>query len=213
ALGPVFQSRHAKMMPHLEFSDYDWAIYVDNRASLTLLPSEIIDKISTSFKKPTPLGKYLFYHPERSSVRDELDVCLKLGHINEVEWREILSLYERVKLPDHASLTHNAVMIHKMGDPATERAGQLWFELFLRYSKRDQLTLQVAEHLAACSSHLLDFPLTEIANWPVYDDKIRAQTTRPKHFKRPPLLTPEGLRYRIRRQRIKRLIRDARKNV
>jgi len=210
AFGPAWQSRKAKMLPHQELTGYEWAIYVDNRTSLKLHPSKIIRKISANFKDEPPAGKHLFRHPERSNIWEELHVCLMLGHINEREWRDILALYERVDLPSDHSLTHNAIMIYKMGDRATERAGQLWFELFLRYSKRDQLTLHVADHLAQCSSQLIDFPLREIADWPVYDDGDRDRATRPKYFRKPPFFTVDGIRYRIRRARMTRLIRTAR---
>lgn len=207
ALGATYESRRAKILPHQCLPDYDWVFYVDNRAALKKNPRDVIDLIKRSHG-PDPAGRYLFRHPERDSVRDELDVCLKMGLISETQWKELLELYMRIGFssPD---LTHNAIIICKQGDSETEKVSQMWFELFLRYCRRDQLVLQPAEHIVGKMAQRLDFALTDIADWPVYSDLERTDSYRPVFFaERPPLLSIEGLRYRTRRRRIRKLVRN-----
>lgn len=172
ALGPLFESRRAKILPHRELPEYDWAIYVDNRASLTRAPQDLIEKLGGDVARP---GRYVFRHLDREAVRDELDECFRMGHLNETQWAALDDLFTRAELPNELKLTHNAVLIYKAGDRASEEMSQLWFDLFLHYSKRDQLTMQVAEHLTGCPAMRMDGKLNDIAKWPVYWPEERAQ--------------------------------------
>ncbi|WP_299918798.1 hypothetical protein [uncultured Roseobacter sp.] len=173
ALGPMFESRRAKILPHRELPEYDWAIYVDNRASLQCAPADLIQKLGGDKAKP---GRYVFRHLDREMVRDELDECFRMGHLSEDQWSALDDLFTRAKLSTDLKLTHNAILIYKAGDSATEKMSELWFDLFLHYSKRDQLTMQVAEHLTGSPAIRMDGKLGDIAEWPVYWPEQRADS-------------------------------------
>lgn len=201
ALGPARESRRAKILPHRMLEGYDRAIYVDNRARLTTPPDEIFR--ATGAASP---GLYVFPHPERNSPQDELDTCLLLGHIRADQWQTLHDLYRDTRLPAALGLTHNAVMIHHLGNSQTEAMSELWWELFLTHSRRDQLTLQLAEHLSGTSATRLDVPLAEIAQWPVYQPAERAPVSHTRDMNKPPFWTLGGIRYRIERRQIKRFM-------
>ena len=202
ALGPALESRRAKMLPHRWFCDHDWAIYVDNRASLLTDPVNIIAKTGAGADP----GLYVFKHPERSDPADELDACLLLGHIKKEQWQVLHELYRDTRMPATLGLTHNAVMIHHLGNPHTEAMLELWWELFLAYAKRDQLTMQLAEHLAGQPATRLSCPLGEVADWPVFLPSQRARSTHAWNRQKPPSWTLAKLRYKMERRMIKRLI-------
>jgi hypothetical protein len=201
ALGPAFESRRAKMLPHRMLEGYDFAIYVDNRASLIATP---IDIFSTTGAGETA-GLYVFKHPDRSTAAEELDTCLLLRHVREDQWKKLHALYHDTGLPDTLSLTHNAVMLYHLGNARTQTMSELWWELFLTYSMRDQLTMQLAEHLSGQRATRLNIPLSNVAQWPVFQPEQRAVS--PSHkLKKPPIWTIEGLRYRKERKRLRHLI-------
>jgi hypothetical protein len=203
ALGPALESRRAKMLPHRFFGDHDWAIYVDNRASLTENPHRIIAAVGASAEA----GLFVFRHPERDSPADELDICLQLGHVDRGQWRRLHDLYRDTRMPATLDLTHNAVMIHRLGNPRTEAMLELWWELFLVHARRDQLTMQLAEHISGQSAIRLPFPLADIADWPVFQPSQRAATSHTRDMVKPSAWTLAGLRYRKERWQINRAMR------
>lgn len=207
-LGPVLESRRAKMLPHILLSDYDWVIYIDNRASLIAHPHEIIRKIKGIYG-PDAAGRFMFRHPDRNTARDELDECFFLGHLAESQWRRLILFYESIDFSSVPDLTHNAVIICKQGDAKTEKISELWFELFKEYGRRDQLTLQPAEHLVGVTAPRLEFPLSEIAKWPVYAVKDRAARIQSSDVRgKPFLLSPKRLKYHLDRYQRRKLIRS-----
>ncbi|MGI1662806.1 hypothetical protein ACRDNQ_11250 [Palleronia sp. KMU-117] len=190
------------MRPHQWFADYDWAIYVDNRARLTTDPTQIV---AATGAEADP-GLYVFRHPERDRPADELDVCLALGHVDTDQWRRLHDLYRDTGIPATLDLTHNAVMIHRLGNPRTEAMLDLWWELFLVHARRDQLTIQLAEHLSGQPATRLSFPLSEVADWPVFQPSQRASSSHTRDMRKPPAWTLAGLRYRKERRTIRRLL-------
>ncbi|WP_417733459.1 glycosyltransferase domain-containing protein [Roseovarius sp.] len=207
-LGPVFESRRAKMMPHILLPEYDWVIYIDNRASLNARPADIIRRIEQSYGSNAS-GRFLFRHLERKTAREEADMCFFLGHLDESQWRELIRFYEQIELSTVPDLTHNAVMICKQGDAKTEEVSELWFELFQKYGRRDQLTLQPAEHLIGATATRLDFPLSEIANWPIYRVRDRAKRVQSSEVREKPfILSTARLKYYQMMYQRKKLIRS-----
>jgi len=207
ALGSLHESRRAKLLPHRALATYEWVIYVDNRATLTQDPKEIVANLGASAAP----GRYVYGHPERENVYDELDVCFRLGHIGEAQWRTLDALYRQNALPDDLTLTHNAVMLYKAGDAGTENMSEMWFELFLRYCKRDQLTMQVAEHLSGTRATRMGGSLSDIAKWPIFLPAERATSINPPGLIRPSVpLSAAWLRVKMEKKRRKALIRKQR---
>ncbi|MCY4180093.1 MAG: hypothetical protein OXD48_07430, partial [Litoreibacter sp.] len=128
-----------------------------------------------------------------------LDTCFLIGHLDEVQWRTLDELYIRSALPKDLALTHNAVMICKAGDTSTDRTSEMWFEMFHRYCKRDQLTMQLAEHLSGAKANRMHGKLTDIAKWPVFMPQDRDKSVIP-----PDLFKPKA-KLSLARQKFKRL--------
>lgn len=202
ALGQLHESRRAKIMPHLFFPDYTWSIYVDNRASITTPPTQIIERITQQLGTTPPAGRYLFRHQTRKFVQEELDICYRLGLFNEETWRLLHKTYRSVGLSRTPDLTQNTIMLQRAGDPETDAMNNLWFELFLRYCRRDQLTLNLAEHIQGHKWTRLDFPMTDIADWPVIRDDQRARDIRSNTFNKPKLLSWARVQYKRRKNRV-----------
>lgn len=215
-LGPALESRRLKMRPNLHFSSYDWAIYVDNRAVLKMHPEELIARIKSNSPHPGQ-AVFAFPHPDRNCVYDELDECFKIGHLNEERWRAIRSLYRRLEIKRGTPLTQNTILIYNMRSPDVAVFGQAWFELFLTYPRRDQLTMCAAEVLSGHEARRLDFQVTDIADWPVIADASRKRPRYPSIYdcvKRPlfgTLFSPRYRTYHKRREQYRKLIKAARR--
>ena len=58
-------------------------------------------------------------------------------------------------------------MVQKMGSAETDAMNTLWWELFLRYAKRDQITLPFALWKSTVDPMILPVSNREFIDWPV----------------------------------------------
>jgi hypothetical protein len=161
-------SRLGKMCPHLFFSRYEWAIYIDNGAELRCSPLDIIQQLQTDYLGIPPPGRYLFKHRMRECAYREARVCLKRLKISRKDYRQQISQYKAEGFPENHGLYVNTVMIQRMGDPFTDRINEAWFEHYLNVSSRDQISLPYIMWKFAYPERALPFSLTDLAAWPKF---------------------------------------------
>ena len=134
-------SRIPKILPHKTvLSEYDFSLYVD--ANILIKDKYIYDRIGELVTTDTKIA--LLKHPFRDCVYQEAYVCiasLKGG------WFSILRQIAFLKIkryPKHAGLYEANVIFRKHNDPEAIKMDELWWKIFMRYSKRDQLSLVYA---------------------------------------------------------------------
>ncbi|GGE63116.1 hypothetical protein [Actibacterium pelagium] len=171
-LGPAYLSRRPKLCPHHHIKGADWAIYVDNRASLTVAPQDIVDRINTEYGGEAPAGRYLFLHNKKCAYR-EMMRCKRRDLITEAQFSELYKVFEAQGFPERWGVFVNTIMIQKMGDAETDGMNEFWWEMFLRYAKRDQITLPFALWRTGYPRRVLPFGISDIARWPVFGRKDR----------------------------------------
>lgn len=167
-------SRLAKIRPHLFFSQYDWAIYIDNSASLLRNPAQIVAEIERSEGGHAPAGRYLFAHQRRTCAYREARLCLKKGRIPRADYRRQIQHYQAAGFPMDHGLYVNTMMVQKMGDAATDAFNDAWYDHFLAFSQRDQISLPFMLWQQAYPVRLMPHSLFDLAQWPVFK-KFRRQ--------------------------------------
>jgi hypothetical protein len=165
---PGRSSRLAKLRPHLFFGDQDWVIYIDNGARLTVPPAEIIGQIEADYPEGAPAGRYLFRHKRRICAYREARVCMRQGKISRADYRAQVAHYRAAGFPEDWGLFVNTVMIQKMGDPVTDAFNDAWFDHFMAFSRRDQVSLPFMLWQLGYQLRVLPFPMTEVAAWPYF---------------------------------------------
>ncbi len=178
ALDALYLSRKPKLKPHLYFQEYEWAIYVDNRANLTTSPSQIIAEIVDSQGGDAPSGRYLFKHPDRNCVYRESKVCRRMGSISEEEFDRLNQCFARIGIPKGAGLFVNTMMVQKMGSAHADLLNDRWYEAFLHYCKRDQVTLGMLAWLHPEGTRVLPMQSITFMDWPVFSFKDRRRFRR-----------------------------------
>lgn len=134
-------SRIPKILPHkTALSEYDYSLYVD--ANILIKEKYIYDRIGELVSTNTRIA--LLQHPFRDCVYQEAYVCiasLKGG------WSSILrqiAFLKRKRYPKHAGLYEANVIFRKHNELEVVEMDKLWWKTFMRYSKRDQLSLVYA---------------------------------------------------------------------
>jgi hypothetical protein len=165
---PALASRLAKLCPHRFFADYDWAIHVDNSASLRMSPADIIRHVTDEFGAEPPPGRYLFRHRRRTCAYREARVCMVRGRIPRKSYRQEVALMQAAGFPQEAGLYVNTVMVQRMGDAITDGMNEAWLAHVSTLSGRDQISLPFEMWRAGLQPKVLTIEMTDTADWPVF---------------------------------------------
>lgn len=135
-VGPERLSRRPKLLPHKYFFEYDWSLYVDNRAKLKMSPDEIYKRYMASSNR----SLVCFKHPNRNCAYNEAEVVIGLGFDKETRVREQMDTYRAQGFPKKSGLVAGTVLLRNHHDHRLVRHHEDWYEHVMRFSKRDQLS-------------------------------------------------------------------------
>ena len=132
-----YLSRKIKMLgdPYLD-KNYTLSIYVD--ASI-IFKKSVKEFLSNYFD----LEKDLLAackHSVRNSIKEEAIACIEQKKDNEKTIRRQLSFYQEDNFADNLGLLEMTLIIKRHNNPLVRKTMKLWFEMILKYSKRDQLS-------------------------------------------------------------------------
>ncbi len=132
-----YLSRKLKMIgdPYLD-QNYTLSIYID--ASIIFKKS-----VKEFLKKYFDVKKDLFAackHNVRSSIKEEAEACIVKGKDKEEIIKKQLKFYEKENFKDNLGLLEMTLIIKRHNHPLVKKTMKLWFEMILKYSKRDQLS-------------------------------------------------------------------------
>lgn len=132
-----YLSRKIKMLgdSYLD-KNYTLSIYVD--ASI-IFKKSVKEFLSNYFD----LEKDLLAackHSVRNSINEEAVACIEQKKDNEKTIRRQLSFYQEENFADNLGLLEMTLIIKRHNNPLVRKTMKLWFEMILKYSKRDQLS-------------------------------------------------------------------------
>lgn len=128
-------SRKIKILGHRILDKYDITVYVDGN---TIIKKKITDFI----KKETKIDKYdiaSFKHRYRDCIYDEAIECVKAKKDKKENIQKQVEFLKSVNYPKYNGLYENGIIVRN-NNPLVKKTMKLWFEMLLKYSKRDQLS-------------------------------------------------------------------------
>lgn len=138
-MDPIRSQRDLKIRPHVHLRDFDQSLYIDNSVLLKKSPESIFD---TYFGK----SKFsLLRHSFRDRLIDEFIEVARLGLDDSAKIFEQLNHYA-FECPEilNSRPYWSAILLREHNDPAVRLLSEIWFAHVLRYSRRDQLSIQLA---------------------------------------------------------------------
>lgn len=134
-------SRYPKILPHKTIlSEYDYSLYID--ANLIINDNYVYERIQDLIANGDILA--MVKHPDRDCVYQEAYTCIS-GF--KAKWRDVfrqILYYKMVGIPKHWGLYEANIIFRKHNDTSVVILDELWWKFFLKYSKRDQLSLVYA---------------------------------------------------------------------
>lgn len=140
-MDPIRSQRMLKLRPHAvpALQAFDRSLYIDNSVQLKATPEEIVARCGAAS------GLGLPRHSMRESVLDEFIEVARLGFDDPARIFEQLNHYQSLGEPALAQRPFwTAILLRDHRSAAVQRAMERWAAHVLRYSRRDQLSLNVA---------------------------------------------------------------------
>ncbi len=130
-------SRFPKLNPHIVLPDYEYSLWIDGNVTIT--SHELIDIV----KRKVDSG--ILYsgirHPRGGDIYEEAMRCLRGKRDSFWNVFRSVRFLKREGFPAGIPVMENNVVLRKHLDPAIIETDCLWWQLYLKYSRRDQLSL------------------------------------------------------------------------
>jgi hypothetical protein len=165
----VRSQRYFKILGHPALDGYDETLYIDNSVHLEATPEDILD----TWLDDADFS--LHRHSFRERVIDEFDEIVRLNYDDAARVNEQLLHYAEAYPDVLLEQPYWNGMLARRRTPEVAATMRIWFDHVLRYSRRDQLSANVAFSLGAVEPHVVgdDNNVSEWHRWPV-DVKRRA---------------------------------------
>ncbi|PTN02884.1 uncharacterized protein DUF616 [Mangrovibacterium marinum] len=131
------RSRYVKLKPHEVLQEYNISVYIDS--NITILDNKLEERIDQLLKLNSKIS--IAKHPERNCIYKEGEVCIRERLDRKRTITKQLRYLNEQKFPKHFGLYENNIIFRQHNDPQIVTLGNEWWNLYLNYSKRDQLSL------------------------------------------------------------------------
>ena len=128
------KNRFFKMLPHKIFPEYDYSVYIDGNV---LVVSDVTPLTKTLERFPIAM----FQHKNRNCVYQEAEACIIKKKDSKESLEKHIELLKSHNVPEHNGLLEATVICRKHSDPRCVSLMESWWDEFMNYSKRDQISL------------------------------------------------------------------------
>lgn len=159
---PIRSQRRIKLLAHEYLADYEESLYIDNNVLLKELPEKLFEKYLTC-------DVAVPYHSFRNELLDEFLEVAKIGLDDPNRIFEQFNHYS-IYYPEilNSKPLWTGMMLRKHNKQNVKSVFEFWYSQILRYSRRDQLSVNLA--LDSLGEQLIKFELdnheSEFHSWP-----------------------------------------------
>lgn len=130
-------SRYAKLLPHEVLKDYEYSLWLDSNISIE--KPEFYEIVVNKIQEGNLW--YGIQHPLRDCIYDDAEACVRAGVAKFREIHKQMNFLRKEGFPKHYGLFENNVILRKHNDSSITSMDTEWWHTFLRFSKRDQMSL------------------------------------------------------------------------
>lgn len=166
SMDSVRSQRAVKILPYKYLPDFDASLYIDNSVLLKQAPDAFVEK------NLPPSGFCLVEHSFRATVLDEFLEVAANGFDDQSRIFEQLNHYT-IDCPEvlQEKPYWGAILLRDHRNPTVRKMLEIWFAHVQRYSRRDQLSVNLAFRLAGLAPDVLRYDnfTSEYHSWPLKD--------------------------------------------
>lgn len=172
---PIRSQRDLKIRPHLHLPGYDCSIYIDNSVILKEPPERLLELFEPE------VGFLVPSHSYRETVLDEFLEVASLGFDDPTRIFEQLNHYT-IDFPESLQERPwwSAILVRDHRSEQVRAMLETWASHVMRYSRRDQLSINVAFRQANLqpTAWRVDNLESDLHRWPCSIDRNRLRGTR-----------------------------------
>jgi exonuclease VII small subunit len=175
AMDPIRSQRDLKIRPHVHLPEFDQSLYIDNSVILKARPETLFDSFLADLPMAIPT------HSFRETLLDEFIAVIQAGLDDSIRIFEQINHYS---LADPALLNEkpywSAILLRDHHDSGVRKWAEIWAAHVFRYSRRDQLSINLAFRNAALTPNVIDVDNYEswFHSWPVTIARDRSKGMR-----------------------------------
>lgn len=143
-------SRHPKILPHKYLSEYESSIYIDANYLPTVSLLTIFKRMYKGNIKVAGVK-----HPWRDCLYEEAEACRNLNKDSSKTIDETIEFLKKHKFPEKYGLFENNLIYRQHNDDQVVNAMNIWWDVYARYSRRDQLSYMFAIYSAGIKPELI----------------------------------------------------------
>jgi hypothetical protein len=166
-LDAIRSARYLKVKGPELLSDYDESLWIDNSVLLRAAPGTILDEWLATTDAAIPVHSY------RTSVLGEFDTVAAQGYDDPARVYEQLIHYSSTSEKVLGEVPYWTALLARRHTPAVLETMALWFDQILRYSRRDQLSINyvVDRTNLAVTPIVIDNWSSVWHQWPILADR------------------------------------------
>jgi FkbM family methyltransferase len=159
----IRSARYLKVMGPELLKDYDQSLWIDNTIQLCMPPETILDEWLTEADFAAPL------HSFRDSVAGEFDAVETAGYDGPARIYEQMTTYAATRPSVLREKPYATGFIARRHTTEVCEAMRLWYEHILRYSRRDQLSLNYVLSVTGlpAAGIAIDLHKSQFHQWPI----------------------------------------------
>ncbi len=175
-LDQVRSARFLKTRGAQLLGDYDESLWIDNSVVLTRRPDELLDEWLAGADLAIPL------HSFRTSVLGEFDAVATEGYDDPARVYEQLIHYSTLRPAVLTARPYWTALIARRHGAATDEVTRLWNDHILRYSRRDQLSINFVVASVGLTVNGIDienlgsqwhqWPVRNAKKWTITQDRM-----------------------------------------
>jgi len=131
------RSRVVKLQPHLFLQEYEYSLWID--ANIEIVSAGFEQRINQLINDNEVLT--LIHHPFRQCIYEEAYACIRGGKDHHWKIRQLINHLKKQNFPENYGLYENGVLLRKHNDEKLKKINAEWWDLYHKYSERDQLSL------------------------------------------------------------------------
>lgn len=129
-------SRYAKLNPHVVLPEYEYSLWIDG--NVDICQEALYERLAKMMDEGVLYGG--LSHPERDDVYDESLRIVRNARESLPKVMRVIRFLKSEGMPRHFGLNENNVILRRHNEPSVIAFDVLWWEMFMRFSHRDQLT-------------------------------------------------------------------------
>lgn len=134
-------SRFPKLQPHYTvLKQYDFSLYID--ANIKIIGRYVYDRMRELAEEN--VGIALLQHPFRDCVYQEAYICIAACKGGWLDILRQVCFLKNKNIPKHGGLYEANLIFRNHNDGLVLKTDNIWWQTFMKYSKRDQLSLVYA---------------------------------------------------------------------